>query len=49
MSTFSDEVRTVYVVCTLLLVVCAVERKVGEHQFSHPGSVVPALQPEGAV
>lgn len=35
--------------CTLLLTMGAVKRTVSQHQFSHPGSVVPALQAEGAV
>ena len=34
---------------TLLLAVGAAEWAVGQHQLSHPGSVVPALQTEGAV
>lgn len=34
---------------TLLFAVCAVKGAVGQHQFSHPGSIVPALQSDCAV
>lgn len=41
--------RVFVLVCTLLLAVCAVERAVGQNQLRDPGTVVPALQTEGAV
>lgn len=37
------------IVYTLLLAVGAVKWAVGQHKFSNPCSVVPALQAEGAI